>query len=68
MTHTDYLFWLVVGSYTFTAAVTAGGIRAFLYLYHMISNHIHSRLKSLEGRVDALERDHATEPPSDPAA
>lgn len=65
MTLSDILFWLVVGSYLFTAAVTAGGIQGFLYLYRMITNHMTSRLRSLELRVDALER--AAQSPSDPA-
>jgi hypothetical protein len=48
---------LVVGSYIFTASVTAAGARAFYYLYKLVTNHHTTQLTDHEARLHALEQD-----------
>lgn len=42
------LFYLIVGSYVFTATVTAAGASAFFYLYRLITNHQEHRFQRIE--------------------
>lgn len=46
---------LVLGSYVFTAFVTAAGAKAFHYLYRLVTNHHAHRLDELERRVTRIE-------------